>query len=294
MTHARLVALALCLAGAAHALDAPQSDTLGVAELAPTATLRVALQPTDPFLASREGQGGGYVGLAPDLANLLAAKLGKPVQTVHYANAAALTASIGTGEWDIAFLALDPALRGRAAVSRPYLEVDYGYLVAAGNGKLRSAADVDRSGVRIAVPQPGQARRLLAGAVRQAEVVPVRGGKIALAEVFSTEGADTYAESLQMLSGIASQARQYRMLEGRFAVAQYVILVPQGHAEALRYIDAFLDAAAASGEIDAAIGRAGLQFVRVPAPATAHGVDRATTQRARGERVSGETADRAP
>jgi polar amino acid transport system substrate-binding protein len=268
MNRAGLAALVVCIAVTARAADAPQPDTRAFAELAPTGTLRVALQPTDPFLAAREGD-GRYVGVAPDLAGLLAAKLGTPVRTIHYANTAALTASIGTGEWDIAFVAVDPALRERAEVSRPYLEVDYGYLVAAGNDRLRTAADVDRSGVRVAAPHPGQARRLLAATIRQAEVVPVRGGKIALGEVFASGGADAYAESLQMLSGIASQARQYKMLEGRFAVAQYAILVPKGHAEALRYVDAFLDAAAASGEIDAAIKGAGLTFVRVPAAASA-------------------------
>jgi hypothetical protein len=49
-----------------------------------------------------------------------------------------------------------------------------------------------------------------------------------------------------------------RILDGRYAVVDYVVAVQKDLPVALAYVNAFLDAAAQSGEIERAIRKAGL------------------------------------
>ncbi|HEY3179970.1 MAG TPA: transporter substrate-binding domain-containing protein [Casimicrobiaceae bacterium] len=263
MKYIRLAILLPAIVSAC-ASNLPQPSAEAAAELTLTGKLRVGLHLSDQFLVARDSGTGQFVGIAADLGRLLSDRLGRAFEPVPYANSLALTASVGTGEWDIAFLATDPALRTKADFSRPYVEVDYGYLVRANNARLRTTSDVDQETVRIAVPVPGNAYDLLAGTIKRAQIVPVRGGKIALAEAMSSGAVDVYAESVAVLAAAVANVAEYRLLEGRFAAAEYVILVPRGKPEALKYVNAFIDSASASGEIENAIKRAGLNHVRVP------------------------------
>ena len=98
---------AILLTGAAQAqVPAPAQEIAVLHDLAPTGTLRAAINLGNPVLA-RMGT-DGPAGVSVDLARRLGERLGVPVAFVTYPSAGAVTASAGSGAWDICFLAIDP------------------------------------------------------------------------------------------------------------------------------------------------------------------------------------------
>src|SRR6185295_5734827 len=88
-------------------------------------------------------------GISVDLARELGRRIGVPVELVPYDAAGKMTDALKTGAWDVAFLAVDPTRASEITFTAPYLEIEGTYLVPAGSS-LRTIADVDREGVRIA------------------------------------------------------------------------------------------------------------------------------------------------
>src|SRR3989449_10189833 len=91
-----------------------------------------------------------YRGIAVDLGRELGRRLDVPVDLVAFETAGKLADAVKSGAWDVAFLGNEPQRAGEIAFSPAYLEIEAGYLVPAGS-PIRSIADVDRKGVRIAV-----------------------------------------------------------------------------------------------------------------------------------------------
>ena len=119
----RVCAIALLLGAggcATPALDLPTPAAL--ADLAPRGSLRVALILSNPVQVSKDRATGDLQGPAIDLARSLANRLGVPLETVGHARAEDIIASAKSGNWDIAFLPVDPARASEFDFSRAYLE----------------------------------------------------------------------------------------------------------------------------------------------------------------------------
>src|SRR5882762_4661328 len=118
-------------------------------ELAPTGKLRVGINYGN-FLLVNKDPSGEYRGIAVDLGRELGRRLDVPVDLVAFETAGKLADAVKSGAWDVAFLGNEPQRAGEIAFSPAYLEIEAGYLVPAGS-PIRTIADVDREGVRIAV-----------------------------------------------------------------------------------------------------------------------------------------------
>jgi polar amino acid transport system substrate-binding protein len=75
------------------------------------------------------------------------------------------------GEWDVAFLAVDPARAEEIRFTAPYLEVDTTYLVR-DESPLRSVEDIDREGIRISVSNKSAYDLFLTRTLQRAEHYP--------------------------------------------------------------------------------------------------------------------------
>lgn len=148
--------------------------------------------------------------------------------------------------------------------SPTYMEVDNVFLVPAGS-RLATAADVDRAGVRVAVPRGSAPDLFLARTFRSAELVRVPGGAEAAAEVLASGRADAYGENAHLLHGVMARLPAgARVLEGRFNVVQMAIALPKGRgAAALDFLGRFVAEARRDGTVARAIERAGLRGVHV-------------------------------
>ena len=132
--------------------SAPRVSPEARSELAPTGKVRVAINHGNPVLARRDAASGELRGVTVDLGRELGRRLGVPVELVGYDTIAKLLAGLKAGEWDVGFLAIDPARAGEVIFTAPYMEVEVSYLVPM-QSELRSVADVDRAGVRISVQE---------------------------------------------------------------------------------------------------------------------------------------------
>lgn len=89
-------------------------------------TLRVGLNMNNAALIRKDG--AAYVGVAYELAQRLADASGLRLVPVEYPNARRVVDAVGS-DWDIAFLAIDPARTDRITFSKPYRSVEATFLV---------------------------------------------------------------------------------------------------------------------------------------------------------------------
>src|SRR5215831_5621952 len=121
-----------------------------VSELAPTGVLRAGINLSNFLLVTGRSATGDPQGVAPDLAGEIASRLGVPIKYVPFKSPGELADAAGTGVWDIGLIGAEPQRAEKIVFTAAYCEIEATYLVPAGS-KLRTIADVDASGVRIAV-----------------------------------------------------------------------------------------------------------------------------------------------
>src|SRR3954471_19418570 len=205
--------------------------------LAPKGELRAGLILSNPVLVTRgaEGQLGG---ISVELARALAAKLGVPVRLIPYENPARYNASLGQDEWDIGLAARDPSRGEHLAFSDVFMEVDNGYVARPGLS-LKTADQVDRAGIKIAVAQGSAPDGFLTRTIKNAEIVRIPGGFESVREVLSAGRADVYGENVHLASRIAAELPGAVVLDGRFNLVQMSIAVPKDSAATLPMLNEF-------------------------------------------------------
>jgi polar amino acid transport system substrate-binding protein len=235
------------------------------AELAPQGELRVGLNLANFLLIKPNTPQGVFEGIVPDLARALAAELGAQVRFVSYPSPSPLGDAAGKDEWDVAFLADEPARAETIAFTPAYLEIPASYLVPPGSA-LKRVEDVDRPGVRI-VTMKGSAYGLyLTRSLKNAELVSA--GSI-------DESFQWFADrKLDALSGlgprlIADQAKLpgSTILPGAFTAVQQAVGTPRKNAAAAAFLRDFVERAKAEGLVQRAITGHAVKGVAV-APAS--------------------------
>ena len=112
---APIASLLVSIAVLAACSGAPRTATTGAAsadvvrQLAPSGKLRAAINFGNPILATRDGPEAPPRGVSVDLARELAKRLGVEAQLVLYTAAGKVVDGAKAGEWDIGFVAIDPA-----------------------------------------------------------------------------------------------------------------------------------------------------------------------------------------
>jgi polar amino acid transport system substrate-binding protein len=232
-----------------------------VSQLAPTGKVRVGLSFGIALLASRGQEGGEPRGVVVDVARELGARLGVAVQFVPYAGPRLLTDAVNTGEWDIAFLAIEPARAKTIHFTPPYVEIEAAYLVRT-NSTLRTLGDVDRAGVRVAVASGSAYDLYLTRALTAAQLIRAKGTDGAVKDL-RADRADAVASIRQVLSTYADSASDVRLMDGNFMIIPQAIGMPYGRDAAARYLAAFVDDIKRSGFLANAIERNGAKGLKV-------------------------------
>jgi polar amino acid transport system substrate-binding protein len=257
-----VVALGL-LAGCASTQSVPAAAR---SELTSTGKLRVGLILSNQVLVTKDPQTGELRGVTIALGKSLAKRLGVPFEPVGYPNPAALVQSFSRNEWDIAFLAFDPARARDVEFSPPYMLVDNTYLVPP-RSKVESVEAADQRGVKIAVPERSAPDLFLSRNVKAAEIVRVPGGADAAVEVLRSGRADAYAENAHMLSLYSDRLPGSRVLQGRYTVIQHAVATPKGRPAGAEFVKEFVEQSKRDGAVRDAIAQAGLRRTDVAPPA---------------------------
>src|SRR5258708_27672609 len=132
--------------------------------------LRIGLNYGNFLVVNKDPASGEYRGIAVELGREIGRRLGVPVDLVAFETAGKLADAAKAGAWDIAFLGNEPQRAGEIAFSPAYLEIEAGYLVPAGS-PIRSMAEVDREGVRLAVAAKSPHALYLSRRLRHAPLV---------------------------------------------------------------------------------------------------------------------------
>lgn len=229
-------------------------------ELAPTGTLRAALNLSNFLLVQSAPEGGEPVGIAPDMAREVARRLGVPVTFLRYPNPGDLAAAVA--QWDVGLIGADPLRATEIAFTTAYLEIEASVLVP-GDSPIRSFDDLDRPGVRIAVGDRTAYDMYLRRTLKHATLERAAGLEASF-QRFVDEKLDALAGLRPRL--VADQARVWgsRILDGRFMAVQQAIGTPIARRDALRWLQAFVDEAR-GGLVAGLIARHGVQGVSVAA-----------------------------
>lgn len=236
------------------------------AELAPSGTLRIGINHSNFLLVDPGSPHGAPRGIAPDLGAELARRLGVALVYVSFAGAGETADAVTKGLWDVAFLGAEPQRANEIAFSPAYLEIPVTFLVPAGS-PLRDLADVDRTGVRVAVSAKSAYDLFLTRSLRHATLVRAEGGLPAALALFKSQGLEALAGLRPGLLADSAKVPGSRLLEGQVTAVQQAIGTPKARAQGARYLREFAEQVKASGLVAQLIAKHGVRGVNVALPA---------------------------
>lgn len=232
-----------------------------VADLVQNGELRVGLGLGVLMQAVREPATGELRGAALEMARALASRIGVRLVIVEYPRPGAVMDGLHANAWDVSFLVVAPARMDQVDFSHAFLRSDITCLVAPGSS-IRSVADVDQAGVRIAVPRGDGSDLYLSRVLKYAELVRTDSHAAAV-DLLRTGGADAKASPRFVLMTEKAAVPGARILDGGFTGIAYAAMVPKGQAARLAYVNEFLDDARQSGLVKRIIESLELQGVKV-------------------------------
>jgi len=234
-------------------------------ELAPTGKLRIGINYGNFLLVTSYSAGAEPRGPAPDLARELGRRVGAPVEWVAFETAGKLADAVKTGAWDVAFLGAEPQRANEIAFTAAYLEIPSTYLVPAGS-PIRSIAEVDRDGVRIAVSEKSAYELWLSRNIKHAKLILTQGIDASF-NLFVSQKLEALAGLKPRLLMDVAKLPGARLLDGQFTAVQQAIGTPKARAAAATYLRAFVEEVKASGLVARAISSNSVQGVSVAPPA---------------------------
>lgn len=256
------IAFMILLASCATTTMAPSA---AVTDLAPTGRLRAAINFGNPVLAARDASTGEARGVSVDLSRELARRLGVPLELVTYDAAGKVVAALKSGAWDVAYVAIDPLRANEISYSAAYVVIEGAYLVRQ-ESPIRSNAEVDRAGVRIAAARGSAYDLFLSRELKQATIVRAATSP-AVTDLFVAQGLDVAAGVKQQLEADAKRIPGLRLLEGRFMLINQAMGTPKGRDAGAKYLREFIEEMKASGFIARALERHRIEGVAVAPPA---------------------------
>jgi polar amino acid transport system substrate-binding protein len=224
-----------------------------IKDLAPTGTLRAAINAGNVVLVQKDAS--GVHGVTVDLAIELARRLATPLALTVYDTAGKVTDAVKAGEWDIAFLAIEPVRTAVIGFTAPYVIIEGTYLVAA-DSPLQATADVDRNGIRIAVAKGSAYDLYLTRTLRHATLVRYPSPPLAL-EGFIADKLDAAAGVRQFLNAFAKTRSDMRVMPEHFQEIREAMGTPLGRDTGLQYVKTFVEEMKASGFVAKSLQRAG-------------------------------------
>ena len=233
-----------------------------LAELAPTGTLRAAINLGNTLLVTGRTPSGDPAGVAPSMAQAIAERLGVPLALVPYERPGVLADAVDDGAWDIGLIAVEPARAEKIAFTSGYVEIEATYLVPAGSA-IRDIADIDQKGVRISVSARSAYDLWLQRNIKQASIVPAPNIPASV-ECFQADELEALAGLRTLLLEAAERMPGARILEGNFATVQQAIGTASAHRAGAAFLEAFVEEARTSGLVARLIDQFGATGLSVP------------------------------
>jgi len=227
-----------------------------ITQLSPHGVLRAAINMGNFLLVTGKRANGDPDGVSPDMAGAIAERLGVPVKYVPFARPGELADAAGTDVWDIGLIGAEPARAEKIDFTAAYVEIEATYLVPAGS-PLKSIADVDRAGVRIAVTARSAYDLWLERNIKNATLVRANTGADTLA-MFVNDKLDALAGLRPGLLTDVQKVPGATLLDGQFTAVQQAIGTAKTNASGAAFLKAFVEEAKSSGVVAKLIEKHGV------------------------------------
>lgn len=234
-------------------------------ELAPTGVLRAGINLSNFLLVTGRSDKGDPVGVAPDMAQAIADRLGVPAQLIPFKSPGELADQAGKDIWDIGLIGAEPQRAEKIAFTAAYVEIEATYMVPAGS-PITSIADVDRTGVRIAVSARSAYDLWLENNIRNATLVRVSGLDAAF-QTFLADKLDVLAGLRPGLLKDVEKAPGLKILEGKFTAVQQAVGTARPNSAGAAFLADFVEEAKTSGLVARLIERHKVKGLSVAPPA---------------------------
>ena len=232
------------------------------AELAPEGVLRVAINYGNPVLAQRGEQEQSPRGVSADLARSVAQDLGLSVQFQGFDSAQAVVEAVYRGDWDLAFLAIDPKRAEKILFTQAYVHIEGTYLVR-DESAYTQVEQLDQRGVCIAVGKGAAYDLFLSRTLKQADLVRAPTSAAAI-DLFVEQELDAAAGVRQPLVRYARSRSGLRVLDDSFTVIRQAMAVPSGRTLAHAWMEAFIARQKNEGMVAQFLADSGQANVTVP------------------------------
>jgi polar amino acid transport system substrate-binding protein len=229
-----------------------------IADLAPSGTLRAAINFGNPVLAAKDPTTGAPGGISADLARELARRLGVPIDFVRYEGAGKVVEGLKTDAWDVCFLAIDPLRAADISFTAPYVVIE-GVFMVADDSPIRANGDVDRAGTRVGVIVGSAYDLFLSRELKHATIVRGADAEAVMQLWSAGSKLDVVAGVKPQLEADANRVGGLRFLPGRFMAINQAMGTPRGRVAGCRYLNAFVDNAKRSGFVAKAFARNGIE-----------------------------------
>jgi polar amino acid transport system substrate-binding protein len=224
-----------------------------IAELAPKGALRAGINLSNFLLVTGKAANGDPEGVAPDMARAIAERLNVPLKLVPYPSPGELADQVDKDAWDVGFIGAEPQRAQHIAFTAAYCEIESTYLVPAGS-KLKTVAEVDSKGTRIAVSDRSAYELWLSRNIKNAELRKVQGIGPSF-DLFVREKLDALAGLKPALLEAQAKLPGSRVLDGKFTAVQQAVGTSRKNAAAPKFLAEFVEEAKSSGLVAKLIER---------------------------------------
>lgn len=215
------------------------------AQLAPHGVLRAGINMSNFLLVTGRSPAGDPEGVSPSMARAIADALGVPVKYVPFPKPGELADQAENDVWDIGLIGAEPARAEKITFTAAYAEIEATYMVPPGS-PLKTIADVDKPGVRIAVTARAAYDLWLERNIRHATLV--RSNSLDAAyEQFAADKLEALAGLRPRLLSDVGKMPGATILNGQFTAVQQAVGTPKKNEAAAVWLRSFVEQAKASG-----------------------------------------------
>jgi len=221
------------------------------AEFAPTGTLRIGLNMSNFLLTRIDAATGTPAGVAHDLGQELARRLGLPVAMHPFPNPGAVSDAVAKDQWDVCFLAAEPKRAEVIDFTSAYVEIEATYLLPPGSS-LRHAEEIDAKGIRIIAPNRAAYELYLTRTLKHASLIREPGADASFKR-FVEEKFDALAGLRPRLASDQEKLEGSHIAQGHFTAVQQAAGIPKGRPRAAKYLSDYIEDVRSSGLVAKAI-----------------------------------------
>ena len=225
----------------------PEHRRTLLAELAPHGTLRAGINLSNFLLVSGRHENGEPYGVAPDMAKAIGAALNVPVTLVPFASPGDVVDATPKNAWDICLIGAEPARAEIISFTKAYVEILATYLVPAGS-PIRSIAEVDQAGIRIAVAERAAYDLWLVANIKHATLMHAQGIDGAF-DLFVDQKLEALACLKPRLLSDIEKLPGSRILDGQFTSVQQAIGTHKANQNGARFLSDFVHNAITHGHV---------------------------------------------